>query len=115
MSILGGSPQQGPILGRGYNPIRMTTARMAGQGQSPVMAGMASQMNYGQPEYGSDEWALQYGGPGALFFRQMARGMSQSDNPLDILDPGKAHKMWSPETIGILGDRFQDAYKKKAK
>lgn len=101
----------GGLLGGGYNPIRqIATGGSPGQPSSMVqMGGMG-----GPSQYGSDAWALQGGGPGALFWRQLMRGMT-GKNPLNVLDPAKAEKYWSPETIGILRPEFQQAYKKANK
>lgn len=108
------SPQQRPgLLGEGYNPIRQIAA-----GGTPGQqgAGWMAAGGMGDPgQYGSDAWALQGGGPPALFWRQLMRGMTQSKNPLAVLDPAKAGKYWSPETIGILRPEFQQAFKKANK
>ena len=103
--------QQRPgLLGGGYNPIRQVAAGGSPGQPSPMMQ-MGGGM--GDPnQYGSDAWALQGGGPGGLFWRQLMRGMTQSKNPLAILDPAKANKFWSDETIGILRPEFQRAYAK---
>jgi len=122
MSILGGQQRgMGSILGGGggnpyFNPLRMLTARMPGQGASPVMAGLSgSGGGGGPPEYGTDEWALTYGGPGGLLWRQVGRGMMGSKNPLSVLDPGKAAKYYTDDTIGLLDPRFQQGYAKGKK
>lgn len=104
--------QQRPGLLGSYSPIRQIAA-----GGTPGQqgAGWMAAGGMGDPnQYGSDAWALQGGGPGALFFRQMMRGMG-GKNPLAFLDPAKAGKMWSDETIGILRPEFQQAYKKAGK
>lgn len=107
------NPQRGGgLLGGGYNPIRQIAAGGSPGQPSPMMQ-MGGGM--GDPsQYGSDAWALQGGGPGALFWRQLMRGMS-GKNPLAVLDPAKAGKYWSPETIGILRPEFQQAFKKANK
>lgn len=50
------------------------------------MLAQAAQQNAGPeggaPAYGSDEWALQTGGPGAMIWRELARG-----GALHALDP----------------------------
>lgn len=108
------NPQQRPgLLGGGYNPIRQIAAggSPGAQGGGWMAAGGMGDPN----QYGSDAWALQGGGPGALFWRQLMRGMTQSKNPLAVLDPTKANKFWSDETIGILRPEFQEAYAKGKK
>jgi len=106
--------QRGGLLGGGYNPIRQIA-----QGGSPGQGGGMSMMSMGggmgdPNQYGTDAWALQGGGPGALFFRELMRGMS-GKNPLSILDPAKAGKFFSDDTIGILRPEFQQGYKKAGK
>ncbi len=100
---------RGGLLGGGFNPIRQVAAGGTPGQQGP---GWMAAGGMGDPnQYGSDAWALQGGGPGALFFRQLMRGMS-GKNPLNVLDPAKAGKYWSDETIGILRPDFQKAYAK---
>lgn len=108
--------QQRPgLLGNGYNPIRqMAQGGSPGQGGGMSMMSMGGGM--GDPnQYGTDAWALQGGGPGALFFRQIMRGMTGSKNPMSVFDPAKAGKYWTDETIGILRPEFQQGYKKGMK
>lgn len=99
----------GGLLSGGYNPIRQIAAggTPGAQGGGWMAAGGMGDPN----QYGSDAWALQGGGPGGLFWRQLMRGMS-GKNPLAVLDPAKAGKFWSDETIGILRPEFQQAYAK---
>jgi len=107
---------RGGLLGGGFNPIRQVAAPQ-GQGMAPQASPspyMAMGQGGGPPEYGSDAWALQGGGPGALFFRQIMQGMG-GKNPLAFLDPAKAGKFWSDETIGILRPEFQQGFKKGMK
>lgn len=62
------------------------------------------------PAYGSDQWATQTGGPGAMLWREIVRGMSNSKNPLAILDPNRAAEFFSPLTIGGLAPQYQAGY-----
>ena len=109
--------RQGGLLGGGYNPIRQIAAPagqpMAQQAGAPSPY-MAMGQGGGPPAYGSDAWALQGGGPGALFFRELMRGMS-SKNPMNVFDPAKASKFFTNDTIGILRPEFQAGYKKAGK
>jgi len=45
-----------------------------------------------------------------MLFREMARGMSGSENPLAILDPSQAGAFFSPLTIGGLAPQYQAGY-----
>ena len=104
---------RGGLLGGGFNPIRQIAAPAQAMPSQPSPY-MAMGQGGGPPAYGSDAWALQGGGPSALFFRQIMRGMG-GKNPLAFLDPAKAGKFWSDETIGILRPEFQAGYKKAGK
>lgn len=105
---------RGGLLGGGFNPIRQIAAPagqpMAQQAGAPSPY-MAMGQGGGPPAYGSDAWALQGGGPSALFFRQIMRGMG-GKNPLAFLDPAKASKFFTNDTIGILRPEFQQGFKK---
>lgn len=74
-------------------------------GPSPMMMGMGGAPQGGPPAYGSDEWALTTGGPGAMIFREMARSMAGEKNPLAFLDPKT--KAFSPWLRQYLGPQFQ--------
>jgi len=93
-------PTPQPLPGPGWWPTPT-----GGYGTSPSASPAG-----GQPAYGSDAWATQTGGPGAMLFREMARGMSGSENPLAILDPSQAGAFFSPLTIGGLAPQYQAGY-----
>jgi len=108
--------RQGGLLGGGYNPIRqIAQGAPQAQGMAPQASPYAAMgQGGGPPEYGSDAWALQGGGPGALFFRQLMQGLS-GKNPMNVFDPAKAGKFFTNDTIGILRPEFQQGYKKGMK
>jgi hypothetical protein len=93
-----------------YSPPRQgqwpTPQPLPGPGWMQMQPGVSG----AQPAYGSDQWATQTGGPGAMLFREMARGMSGSENPLAILDPSQAGAFFSPLTIGGLAPQYQAGY-----
>lgn len=77
---------------------------------APQFAGMGGAGQGGEPAYGSDEWALKYGGPGALFWRELYRGFkAHPDDPVMALAPGS--NTFSGLTAGLLDPR----YRKKGK
>ena len=56
--------------------------------------------------YGSDAWATNTGGPGAMIWREMMRYMANNGKaPLGFLDPKE--KAFSPEFLQYLGPQFQ--------
>lgn len=94
------------ILG-GYDPIRQIAVSqgMPQQQAAPMGYGMMQGGNNGGG-YGSDEWALQTGGPGAMIWRELMRGIMQSKNPMSILDPKKGDRFFSPDSLSILGGDY---------
>ena len=85
-------------------PTLVRQVQAPGQGASqgsPVMAGLAQEGK--EPEYGSDEWAKKYYGPGGLLWREMMRGMMSGKNPAAVLDPAKAGQFFSPGSLDYLG------------
>lgn len=110
MSVLGSVPPRS-ILGGGYAVPRQMAMSM-GQQPMPMQASpFAMPAEAGPPAYGSDAWALQTGGPGALLFREMARSMSGAKHPLAFLDSRTG--AFSPELLPYLGPQFQPAKKGK--
>ena len=78
----------------------------------PPQGGILGLLQQGQqgapPAYGSDAWALQTGGPGALIWREMMRAMASNKggHPLGFMDPKVG--AFSPELAALLGPRFQN-------
>lgn len=102
------------ILG-GFHPIRQYAEAQGGPVAQPQASPFAM-MGGGQgvpPAYGSDEWALQTGGPGAMIMREVARAMTSGKNPLEFLIPSKAGKFFSPASRSILGGEYAAGGKKK--
>jgi hypothetical protein len=66
-----------------------------------MMAGSAG----GPPAVGSDEWALTTGGPGAMVWRELMRGLQSQG--IGALAPGNAGKVFSPEFRALLGPAYQ--------
>ncbi len=104
MTVLGSVPPRS-ILGGGYAvPRQMMTQQ--GQPQPMQASPFAMPAEAGPPAYGSDAWAAQKGGPGAMIWREMARAMSGGKGgPLGFLDPKT--KAFSPELRALLGPQFQ--------
>ena len=109
------NPQRSGLLGGSPTMIRqIMTPGTPGTG-APFMGGS---MMGGMDEpaaRGTDEWALQNFGPGGLLWRQIIGGMATSKNPLSVLDPSKAGKYYTDDTIGLLSPRIQRGYKKASK
>lgn len=85
--------------------IRQVSAGGSGPiGPGWLAAGAGGMAGGGPPAYGSDEWALQTGGPGAMIFREMARG-----GVYQALDPQS--KTFSPWLRQYLGPQFQKGKK----
>ena len=70
-----------------------------------MFSGMAPAEGGG--EYGSDEWALNSGGPGAMIWRELARGGAYK-----ALDPTSG--VFSADSMALLGPQFQNQKKGKA-
>jgi hypothetical protein len=100
-------PQAAGLLNRPF--VRQTsTGGTPAQGSGWLQAGMQPMGQGGQPAYGSDEWAMQTGGPGAMIWREMARYMADDKNkkaPLGFLDPKEG--AFSQEWLQYLGPQFQ--------
>jgi len=98
----------------GINMLPTATPAPANPGMDMATALMQPQGQ--EPAYGSDEWALQGGGPGALLFRQLVRGWAGNPgNPMAALDPKNAGSIFSAETAPLLRPEFQKAFEKKGK
>lgn len=95
------------ILG-GYNPIRQISVSqgMPQQQAAPMGYGMMQAGGGESGGYGSDEWALQTGGPGAMLWREIIRGLQSGKHPMSILDPKKGSKNFSPMSLSILGGDY---------
>jgi hypothetical protein len=95
------SQSRGGLLGAPM--IRQVSVPFGSPQPSPfMMAGGQS----GPPPYGSDEWATQTGGPGAMIWREMIRYMADNKKaPLGFLDPNE--KAFSPWLRQYLGPQFQ--------
>lgn len=105
-NILGQSQPQRSILGGSYHPIRQVAAPQAQPMQAQASPLMMMGGQGGAPQYGSDEWAMATGGPGAMIWRELARYMSgHGKAPLGFLDPKE--KAFSPELRALLGPQFQ--------
>jgi len=94
------------ILGNGYPPGILGGAIQ----QAPQTGGLLSLMGglpQAGPAYGSDAWATQTGGPGAMLWRQVMQAMAGGGNPLAFLDPSKAGKAFSPLTQPFLAPQYQ--------
>lgn len=91
------NPRRGGLLGA---PMIRQIAVPQGQPGPPLFMGMGGGQVGGPPAYGSDAWALQTGGPGAMIFREMARG-----GVYRALDPKT--KTFSPWLRQYLGPQFQ--------
>lgn len=102
------------LLGSGQPKPSLARALMASGQQSappPVVdiAPMAAPdlgMQQG-PAYGSDEWALNTGGPGAMVARELMRGLASGD--LSALDPKSGF------FSGISREALGPPYSKKGK
>lgn len=93
--LSGGGPVVRQISAGGSGPI----------GPGWMAAGAGGAPGGGPPAYGSDEWALQTGGPGAMIFREMARSMTSEKNPLAFMVPET--KAFSPWLRQYLGPQFR--------
>lgn len=80
-----------------------------GTGVSPFMGMGGMGQGGGPPAYGSDEWALTTGGPGAMMWRELIRGLQSQG--LGALAPGNAGKVFSPEYRALLGPEYQKGSK----
>ena len=99
------------LLGAGAPMIRQLSVP---QGSPPgasvgmgggMVAGRGNGSAGGQPEPGTDAWAMMYYGPGGLLWRQIAQGLMKGGNK--IFDPSMAGKYFTPATRGGLGPQFQ--------
>jgi hypothetical protein len=93
--ILGGQSMPPSILG-GYGMV---------QSQPLPISASPFAMPSGPPAYGSDQWALATGGPGAMLMRELMRGFSQYG--LGALAPSMAGKVFSDEYRALLAPEYQ--------
>ena len=108
--ILGGQSMPPSILGGNYRPIRQVSVPQ-GQ-QQPMQANPFAMPAQGEaPAYGSDQWALQTGGPGAMIWRELMRGLSQ--HGIGALAPNMAGKVFSDEYRALLAPEYQKQAKGK--
>jgi hypothetical protein len=107
--ILGSQSMPPGILGGGYRPIRQIAVPQGQpmQAMPPQVSPFAMAGQGGPPAYGSDEWAMQTGGPGAMIWREIMRAMAGGGHPLAFLDPSKAGKFFSDETRALLAPKYQ--------
>lgn len=100
------SQSRGGLLGAPMiRQISVPGAGPQGPGWLAMGGGMMGQGGQG-PAYGSDEWATQTGGPGAMIWREMVRYMADNKKaPLGFLDPNE--KAFSPWLRQYLGPQFQ--------
>ena len=107
--ILGGQSMPPSILGGGYGMIRQMPMQMQSQ---PMQANPFAMPAQGEtPAYGSDQWALQTGGPGAMIWRELMRGLSTKG--LGALAPENAGKVFSPEFRALLAPEYHKSGKGK--
>ena len=109
--ILGGQSMPPSILGGGYGVTRQV--RMPPQSQPiPIEASPFAMMGQGgPPAVGSDSWAMQTGGPGAMIMRELMRGLSQ--HGIGALAPNMAGKVFSDEYRALLAPEYQKSGKGK--
>jgi len=69
----------------------MATALMQPQGEAPA--------------YGSDAWAMETGGQGAMILRELMRGLSSEG--LAALAPENAGNVFSPQSRALLAPEYQ--------
>ena len=56
-------------------------------------------------QYGSDQWAMQTGGPGAALWRELMRAMSTQG--VGALAPNNAGQTFSPDIRALLAPAYQ--------
>lgn len=98
----------------GIKMIPTASAAPANPGMD--MAAALMQPQSAEPAYGTDEWALQGGGPGGLMLRQLVQGWAANPgDPMAVLDPENAASFFSPETATLMRPEYQKAFQKKGK
>jgi hypothetical protein len=76
------------------------------------MQGMAGQSAGGAPQ--AAQGALQQYGPNGLLAQQMMQAM-MAKGPGGVMDPKNASQWWTPQTIGGLAQRYQQAFAAQTK